>query len=180
MITILFAVAASMLSCGNLPHATYDNRQFYLNSEPWSPIFESVDSASAVTIFLEEEVSANGSVDTIMFSPGIYGPYCNLDLWRYPIDTTVVKFTQEGIVEGAPGVPGIVTQIGYEFHSDSLHRERIIDSLGSVTFPVGEGMYLVILSVGGYYPRAIKDLEVRTGHRSILQFILRDPGIVLY
>jgi hypothetical protein len=179
MMSASLFIVAMLCSCGGyLPHATYDDRHFYLNAAPWFPVFQEVDSISSVDVFLKEEVISGSRMDKKTFSRA--GTICSLTLWRYPIDTTTTESTGEGIVEGDPGVPGIVTRIGYTLHSESVHRNAKIDSLGKFSVPLAEGSYLLVLSVGGYYSVVIKDLEIRAHHHSILQTTLRKPGIFIY
>lgn len=179
MAHLIIFMTTILVSCsGSVPHATYDNRHFYLNARPWTPVFEIVDSISAITVFLTEELVVEGRVEMKTFYHA--GAYCNLTLWRYPIDTTVTKSTGDGLVLGAPSVPGIVTQIGYAFHSDSLHRGAKIDSIGKFIVPMAEGTYLIILTVGGYNPVVVKDLDVRVLHHSILNVTLQEVGVFIY
>ena len=165
-VTFAFLIIMSALtSCGEtIRHVTHDGRCFYRQALPWEPVFQLGDSASAVKVTVNEHIG----VDRYITFPHP-GYYCNLSLWQYPIDTTISKQTTKEPLPMPDGGEGIVTRISYVFHSDSLQRGARIDSLGTATIDVPPGLYLAILTVGGYVPRVIKDLEVRKSQHSLLQ-----------
>ena len=147
---------------------TQDGRHFYRKALPWEPVFQLIDSCSAISVTLKEQIGVDRE---ITFSR--LGYHCYLTLWRYPIDTAVSKSTTKEQLPMPSGVEAIVTRISYVFHSDSIRRHARIDSLGRTTISVPHATYLAILSVSGYQAEVIKDLEVRPYNHSIVQATLR-------